>query len=502
MNVVVVGGGIAGLAAAARVAAAGVDVTLLERSDRLGGSVRTIPFAGRALDVGAEMIVTGQPAAVDLCAQLGLGDDLVAPVAAPAHVWVRGRLRPLPAGLMGGLPGGVGSLLRSRILTPAGLLRASVDLVAPSHAPQDDVAIGAIVRDRLGPQVLDRLVEPMLGGIHAGRCDDLSAQALMPQAITALAGGRGLVRGLRAAARSGPGPAFVTLRHGLGTLVSALAQTLLDGGADVRVGVAATAVRPAAGGGVTVVAADGPPLHADACIVATPAPAAAAILQRSSPVAAAELARLGSAASAAVVVLAYRAAALGDLPEGTGFLTAAGEGRLVRACTWTSAKWSHLAGEPALLKAFVGRAGEPPPAVDDGQLAELVHAELAQALRLRERPVETHVERFVEALPQYAVGHLARVGRVDDTLPEGVELAGAAYRGVGIPACVRSGHAAADRLLERLGLPAPVPMSLIAFMQRPVTAARPRSRRRRVAGSRRRAPSPTTGRRTAGRSCL
>jgi oxygen-dependent protoporphyrinogen oxidase len=459
MSVVVVGGGITGLAAAARVAAAGVDVTLLERSDRLGGNVRTIAFAGRALDVGTEMVITGQPAAVDLCAQLGLGDDLVAPVEAPAHVLVRGRLRPLPPGLMGGLPGGVGSLLRSRILTPAALLRAGADLVRPSHAPQGDVAIGAIVRDRLGQQVLDRLVDPIVGGIHAGRCDDLSAQALMPQAISALARGRGLVRGLRSAARSTPGPAFVTLRHGLGTLVGALAHTLLDGGADVQVGVAATAVRPAAGGGVAVVAADGAELRADACIVATPARPAAGILELACPVAAAELARLGSAASAAVVALAYPAAALGGLPEGTGFLTAAGEGRLVRACTWSSAKWSHLAGDPVLLKAFVGRAGEPPPAVVDGALAELVHAELAQALSLRKRPIETHVERFFAAIPQYGVGHLARVARIEDALPERIELAGAAYRGVGIPACVRSGHAAADRLLERLGLPAPVPTS-------------------------------------------
>jgi oxygen-dependent protoporphyrinogen oxidase len=457
MSGVVVGGGITGLAAAARVAAAGVEVTLLERSAHLGGNVRTIPFAGRALDVGAEMIVTGQPAAVDLCAQLGLDDDLVVPVAAPAHVWVQGRLRPLPAGLLSGLPGGVGGLLRSRILTPTGLLRAGVDLVRPSHAPEGDVAIGTIVRDRLGPQVLDRLVDPMVGGIHAGRCDDLSAQALMPQAIAALAGGRGLVRGLRAAARSGRGAGFVTLRHGLGTLVAALADTLLDGGADVQVGIGAAAVWPAGGGGVTVVADDGAELHADACIVATPAPAAAAILKHSSPVATAELARLGGAASAAVVALAYPAAALRNLPQGTGFLTAADEGRLVRACTWTSAKWSHLAGGPALLKAFVGRAGEPPPALADGELVELVHAELAQALRLREQPIETHVERFVAALPQYAVGHLARVARIEAALPERIELAGASYRGVGIPACVRSGQAAADRLLEHLGLPASVP---------------------------------------------
>jgi oxygen-dependent protoporphyrinogen oxidase len=453
MSVVVAGGGIAGLAAAARVAGAGgVDVTLLERSTRLGGNVRTIPFANRSLDVGAEMVVTGQPAAVELCGDLGLADDLVAPVAAPAHVAVRGGLRPLPARLMGGLPGGVGDLLRSRILTPAGLVRAGLDLVRPSSAPAGDVAIGALVRDRLGEQALERLVDPLLGGIHGGRCDDLSTQALLPQAITALAGGRGLVRGLRAAARPGQRPAFVTLRHGLGTLTGALVQTLLARGADLRVGVGASAVSPAPGRGVTVVAADGSELHADAFIVATPAPAAAGILQRSFPIAAAELARL-SAASVAVVALAYPPGGLDDLPDGSGFLAGTGERRLVRACTWTSQKWSHLAGDPGLLKAFVGRAGEPPPAVGDSELAAMVHTEIAHALALPGRPVETHVERFAAAMPQYAVGHLARVAHIEHTLPAGVELAGAAYHGVGIPACVHSGHAAAARALEHLGLP-------------------------------------------------
>jgi oxygen-dependent protoporphyrinogen oxidase len=217
------------------------------------------------------------------------------------------------------------------------------------------------------------------------------------------------------------------------------------------VGVGARAVFPAPGHGVTVVATDGSELHADACIVATPASAAAGILERSAPIAAAELACLG-AASATVVALAYPAAALDGLPDGTGFLVAGGERRLVRACTWSSRKWDHLAGEPGLVKVFVGRSGEPPPAVGDGELAALVHTELTQALRLPAPPVATHVERFAVAIPQYAVGHLARVERIENALPEGVEAAGAAYRGVGIPACVRSGQAAADRALARLGL--------------------------------------------------
>jgi oxygen-dependent protoporphyrinogen oxidase len=453
-TVVVVGGGIAGLVAATRLAAAGVEVTLLERSDRLGGNVRTVPFAGRALDMGAEMVVTTPSDAVELCEDLGVGGDLVAPVAAPAHVLARGRLRPLPAGLMQGLPDGVGPLLRSGILTPRGALRASADLVLPSRAPEGDVAIGTIVRKRLGAQVLDHLVDPLLGGIHAGHCDDLSAQALMPQAMAALAGRRGLLRGLRAAARGGSGPAFVTLRHGLGTLTAALARTLLGGGADVRVASGARVVLPSPGGGVEVLAGDGETLYADACVIATPARPAARMLAGWAPAAAEELGWL-TAASAAVVALAYPASALDALPNGTGFLTAAGHRRLVKACTWSSAKWAHLAGEPALVKAFVGRAWEPPPAVADDQLAKLVDVQLTVALGLTDLPLETHLEHFTAALPQYAVGHLARVARIEETLPERVAVAGAAYRGAGIPACVRSGQAAADRLLERLGLPLP-----------------------------------------------
>ena len=348
----------------------------------------------------------------------------------------------------------------SGILTPAAALRAGADLVLPSRAPEGDVAIGAIVRKRLGPQALDRLVDPLLGGIHGGRCDDLSAQALMPQAITALAGGKGLVRGLRAARGNGSPArsAFVTLRHGLGALTGALAQTLLTSGADVRIGTAATVVHPAAGGGVTVGAGYGRELHADACIIATPARPAARLLAASAPVVAAELARV-SYSSTVVVALAYPADELRGLPRGTGYLTAGGQGRLVRACTWSSAKWSHLAGELALVKAFIGRSGEPPPALTDGELARLVHAEVARDLNLPDRPVHTHVERFASAIPQYTVGHLSRVARIEETLPERVQVAGAAYRGAGIPACVRSGQVAADRVLEQLGLPSPVARS-------------------------------------------
>jgi oxygen-dependent protoporphyrinogen oxidase len=453
-DVVVIGGGIAGLAAADRLAAAGVDVTLLEAADRLGGKVCTTSFAGRALDLGAEVLVTRDPTAIDLCRELSIDGDLVAPASSRAHVWTRRGLRPLPAGALARLPGDAVDVLRSRLLSPLGVLRCGWDVIAPSRAPEGDVAIGAIVRSRLGASVLEQIVDPLLGGVNAGRCDTLSARALAPQLIGALATGKGLARGLRAAGPAPGGPAFVTHRRGLGTLVAALSARLRANGGRVRLGVSAIDVRTSSSGGAIVAQADGDASEAAACVVATPAGAAAALLARAAPAAAVQLGGIVHA-RAAIVALAYPAEALAGLPEGTGFVTA-GDDRLVRACTWSSAKWDHLSGDPAIVKAFVGRDGAPPPDVDDRELAAAVHGELARALELRHAPIDVRVQRFGAAIPQYRVGHLDRVDRIEAALPPHIELAGASYRGVGLAACIRSGRGAADRVLDRLGADRPV----------------------------------------------
>lgn len=452
VDVVVVGGGIAGLAAADRLAAAGLDVTLLEGKDRLGGNVRTASFAGRALDMGAEVLVTRDPTAIDLCGDLSLDGELVRPAAEGAHVWTQGRLRPLPADPLTRLPGDAGDLMRSRLLSPLGALRCGLDLIAPSREPDDDVTVGAIVRRRLGAQVLDRLVDPLLGGIHAGRCDQLSAQALTPQLLAALATGKGLIRGLRTAGPSGEGPVFVTLRGGLETLTRALAVRLEAAGATVCRRSPVRAVHAAGQDRLAIRSAAGEELDAAACVIAAPASSAGAMLARIAPAAATELDGIAYAA-AAVVALAYPAEALVGLPAGTGFVTA-GEQCLVRACTWASAKWQHLEGDPAIVKAFVGRAGSPPPDVGDGELAALVHAELTRALHLRHLPVDSRVQRFDAAIPQYAIGHLDRVERIEAALPANIAIAGAAYRGAGLGRCVRSGQAGAERVLRHLGVAA------------------------------------------------
>jgi oxygen-dependent protoporphyrinogen oxidase len=463
VDVVVVGGGIAGLAATDRLAAAGLDVTLLEATDRLGGKVHTTAFAGRPLDLGAEVLVTRDPTAIELCRDLSLDGDLVSPAVEGAYVWTRGRLRALPADPLTRLPGDAGDLLRSRLLSPRGAIRCGLDLVRPSQAPDDDVAIGAIIRERLGAQVLDRLVDPLLGGIHAGRCDQLSAQALAPQLLAALATGKGLVRGLRATTHSGGGAAFVTLRGGLETLTRALSARLEAAGVVVRLSSPAGAVDAAGQNRLTIRSATGEELQAAACVIAAPARPAGAMLARTAPAAAWELDGIAYAA-AAVVALAYPSAALAGLPVGTGFVTA-GEGQLVRACTWASAKWQHLDGDPAIVKAFVGRAGSPPPDVGDGELVALVHRELTRALSLRHAPVDARVRRFGAAIPQYEVGHLDRVARIDAALPGNIAVAGAAYRGAGLAACVRSGRAGAERVMRHLGVATDSSTSEIARSQ-------------------------------------
>jgi oxygen-dependent protoporphyrinogen oxidase len=455
-DVVVIGGGIAGLAAADRLAAAGVRVTLLEAAERLGGKIHTASFAGRELDLGAEALVTREPAAIELCHELGLAKDLVTPASSRTYVWTRRGLRPLPAGVLS--RPSFSEVARSRLLSPLGLLRCGWDVVAPSAAPDGDVAIGAIVRSRLGRQALERIVDPLLGGIHGGRCDALSAQALAPHLIGALGAGDGLVRGLRAAGASatgnrparGPrvaGPAFATLRDGLGSLVAALAARARAAGAETRLGARAIDLRADARDRIVVFQSDGDALVAEACVVATPAGVAAPMLRRAAPAAAAELSSIEHA-PATVVALAYPADALAGLPAGTGFVTA-GDERLVRACTWSSAKWEHLRGEPAIVKAFVGRAGAPAAADGDRELAAAVQRELAEALGLRHAPVDLRVRRFGAAIPQYAVGHLERVDRIEAALPPEIAVAGAPYRGAGVAACVRSGRAAAERLLGR-----------------------------------------------------
>ncbi len=438
----------AGLAAAHRLRTLGgdkLDVMLLERSARLGGKINTGTLAGQTVETGAETFLIredGADSAVLLLVRcLGLADRVVHPAAVPAAIAIGGALRPIPTGTLLGVP--------ADPATSDGIARATgqdVDNGQPLLAPGEDIAVGALVRARYGDQVVDRLVDPMLGGVYAGRPDRLSLAATMPglhgtaQREHTLS--RAVTAALAAAARPAGQPVFASVRGGLSTLVERIAR---QAGAGVRLN---TTVRRLARTGkrwvLTVSSArDAEQVEADAVVLAVPAAPAGRLLD-STEVSALEY------ASIALVTLALPPGT--PLPALTGFLVPACEGYAVKAATIFGTKWTVRSG-PALIRASIGRHGEEHLLQrDDLALTALARAELAVLLGgALPEPVASAVYRWGGGLPQYGVGHVDRVARIRSALPATLAVAGAAYDGVGIAACVRSGQAAADAVWRGLG---------------------------------------------------
>lgn len=450
-RLVVVGGGISGLAAAWYGAAAGLDVLVLEAAPAVGGKLRVQSVGGVEVDVGAEALLTARPEGLDLLAEAGLSGERIAPLTTAARIRAGGRSVPLPARTMLGIPSDVDALRASGVLSPAGLAAVEAE---PSAAPlpplTGDVAVGRLVRDRLGDEVADRLVEPLLGGVYAGRADELSLRATVGRLADHLSEhGGSLVAAARAVTDSGTrapsaGAIFTTLRGGLGRLPGALAA---DGRFAVRTGVTVRALRRTPTG----FALDCGPVpeaelvEADAVIVAVPPGKAARLLRDAAPAAAAELAAIESA-SMAIVSFAFAGV---DVPAGSGLLIGAGERFAVKAVTLSSQKWPIESGGLTLLRASVGRAGETHALqLDDAELAELALRELRPLLGVTAEPVDAVVTRWGGGLPQYAVGHVERVARIRAAVAEvaGLGVCGAAYDGVGVPACIASARAAVDRV--------------------------------------------------------
>lgn len=463
MHVAVVGGGIAGLAAAHELAdVPGVTVTVLEASDRLGGKVRTEPFDGTALDTGPDAFLARRPEAVQLCHELGLSDRLEPPTSGEAWLWVRGRLRPIPKGTLLGLPTDIAAVARTGVLSPAGLARlVASPLLARRRRPLgalEDRTIGEVVRAGLGDEVHERLVDPLVGGINAGDTDALSIDAVAPQLAAAARSSADLMAGARAVQAAAPAPTpgtpaapvFYGLPGGMGGLVDALQRRLTAAGVDVRTGAAARSL--ARDGASWVVGTDGDEVRADAVVLATPAFVTAPVLAPLDDGVAATLGAI-THASVALVAFAWPRNAVPDLPAGSGFLVPRGEGRLMTACSWSSSKWAHLADPSGrvLMRASAGRADDPrAETMDDDELEARLLFELGEAMGIQAPPSAVRVTRWPDAFPQYAPGHLVRIAAAEASLAAGlpgVALAGAALRGVGIPACIGSGRIAAKAAL-------------------------------------------------------
>ncbi len=451
--IAIVGGGIAGLAAAFFLKDSGAAVIVLEGSPRLGGKLAVSDVAGVAVDEGAEALLARRPEGTDLIGAVGLGSQLVQPGTTAAGIWTRGRLHPLPRRQFMGVPADLDELARSEILSAAGLARALAEADRPATARSGDVSVAGYVGARFGQELVDRLVDPLLGGVYAGRSDQLSFEATLP----ALAQAAQRHSSLAAAARSlqpdpGPpaarttAPVFTTLAGGLGTLPAAVAAR---SGAQVRTGAMTRGLaRTASGWRLEIGSARSPELlDADAVILALPARPASRLLAAASPAAAAGLGEIGYA-SMAIVTLAYPQAAFPRLPQGSGYLVPAVDGRAVKAVTFSSVKWPHLRseGQLVLVRCSVGRVGEE--AVlqrDDGELAAIAGADLAAATGVTGAPVAGRVSRWGGGLPQYTVGHLGRVARIRAAVADrpGLAVCGAAYDGIGIPACIATARLAA-----------------------------------------------------------
>jgi oxygen-dependent protoporphyrinogen oxidase len=438
-QVVVVGAGVAGLAAALELQDTGAEVVVLESSDRVGGKVRVSDVGGVPVDEGADSLLRRVPYGVQLAERAGL--DLISPTEG-AGLWARGRVRPLPARTFMGVPSDLAAVRASGVLTRGQLARVWGESWATTdHKVGDDMSVGRLVKARLGRAVLERLVDPLLGGVYAGRAELLSVRATMPALADAFDDTGSLVQAARAVVRTpAEGPVFAGVPGGLGHLPPALAR-----GLDVRLGTTVRAVhRTAIGWRLETGAATSPGfVDAEALVLAVPGPPAARLLGPHVP--AQELAGLGYA-SVGIVTLVLD----GDSPGwGTGYLVPAVEGRVTKAVTFTSRKWGRT--DATVVRASVGRYGEEQDLQrDDDDLVALVLAELAEAVGPVPRLVDSRVTRWGGALPQYAVGHLDLVRRLRAALPPGLAVAGAAYDGVGVPACAKSGIDAA-RSLPRLG---------------------------------------------------
>lgn len=478
-NVVVIGGGIAGLAAAhalkrqAEEAGVGLRCRLIEARSRLGGKIRTeyTQQQGRfVVEGGPDSFIGHKPWALDLVRQLDLEERLVGSNDERAGVYfLHGdRLLPLPAGFQGLVPTRLRPLLSTPLLGWRGKLRVLAEPLLPARrSTEADESVADFVRRRFGSEMLQAVAEPLLASLFVGDVERLSLHAAYPRLAELERRHGSLTRAVRAASAvpapatvpggSPPAPRFWTLRGGLEELVTALAQRQAP--EDLLLGRQVLRVRPDASPGTFRLRLDdGQTLAADGLVVATPAYVSAALLDDAYPTLAAALRGVRYTA-VAVVTLAYRLRHVGHPLDGFGFFVPHREGRSILACTWTSSKFvGRAAADTALLRVFVGGVHhEELVALDDERLQRLVEAELGPILGLRGVPILTRIHRWPNGYPQYDVGHGARVEAIEGALPAGLAVAGNAYRGVGLPDCIQSSTAAAARILGHLERSAPVP---------------------------------------------
>jgi oxygen-dependent protoporphyrinogen oxidase len=466
-RVVVVGGGIAGLAAAHRLLEVGrerdrpCEVMLLEKRTRLGGSIWTERTDGFVIEAGPDSFISEKPWALRLCERLGFTSRLVQTRDEHRRTFIvhDGALHALPEGFLLLAPTQLWPMVWSRLFTWPGKMRMGLDLVLPRSRGTSDESLGSFVTRRLGREALERVAQPLVGGIYTADPDDLSLAATMPRFLEMERRYRSIIWAMWAQARRAPSASrgtsgarwslFVSVDDGMQSLVDTIARRLPEGA--VRLGESVTSVRR--DGGWKIGVANGAEIEADAVVLAAPAHQSARFVEGMDTALAEEMRGIPYASSA-TVSLAYRRDQIPNALDGFGFVVPLIEARSIVACTYSSVKYPGRAPEGhVLLRAFVGGAMQKHLfEQDDAAMAAGVRTELRELLGISSEPVLTRIHRHAQAMPQYRVGHLDRMARIDARLAEhpGLTVAGNAFRGVGIPDCIHSGEMAAEAVHDYL----------------------------------------------------
>jgi len=445
-RIVIIGGGITGLTAAHELRRLGRDFVVIEESARVGGKIAGGPIAGSGLPFDVDMAADGfllrEPEMVELCRELGLHDDLVAPAGSGAYLWVDGALRRIPPSVLGA-PLDPDAVADSGIVSPAGVAEFAERSTTGLPALEGDDAVGAVLRPRVGDEVFERLVDPLLGGINAGSADHMSIRAGAAALATAASRGGPFVEALRShVAAATPGvPVFNGVRGGSQRIIDALVDELGD-----RIHTGAAAFDLERDGTGWVVRTDDEAITASEVILTTPAWVSAKLLAPHAPEAAAVLTGI-TYADAVLVTFVAESQAVDHPLDGAGFLVPRDQGLLMTACSWSSSKWAHYDdGRHVVLRVSAGRTDDRRWLdLEPDALVDRLRRELTTTIGLH-GDAATRISPWRRSLPQYRPGHLVRCDRIDEWLERdapGLRLAGASMRGLGLPACVRQGRAAA-----------------------------------------------------------
>jgi len=462
-KVVIIGGGIAGITTAyylqkkAREQGLNIDCELLEASHKLGGKIQTTVRDGFVIEKGPDSFLARKQSASRLANEVGLGDKLIANTSGKSYVLVRDKLHPMPGGAIMGIPTQIAPFVTSGLFSPVGKLRAGLDFVLPRSDKQGDQSLGEFFRRRLGDEVVENLIEPLLSGIYAGDIDQLSLMTTFPQFYQVEQKHRSLILGMKHSAppkqpktttAKKPGM-FLTISTGLQSFVDAVEEKLNKG--SVKMGIRVEHIEKS-DSNYRLSLSNGTTITADSVVIATPhGPTSSMFSQYSFFDSFKEM----PSTSVATVAMAFPESVIKNDIDGTGFVVSRNSDYTITACTWTHKKWPHTTPKgKVLLRCYVGRAGdEAIVEQSDDEIIKVVLDDLNKTMDITASPEFSIVTRWKEAMPQYTVGHLDRLQSIDQAMQNelpGVFMAGASYRGLGIPDCIDQGEAAVEKVLSFL----------------------------------------------------